>query len=384
MQPLEELKIAIVHDFLTKIGGAEKVLLSLHKIFPNAPTFTLLYDESGTKGLFRDCQIKESSLGKYPAFMKKKTKNFLPFYAKAIEEFDFSEYDIVISSSNSFAHGVITGPKTFHLSYCHSPMRYAWDYTNEYLKENKIGYGLKGIFVRRTLHKLRIWDKVASYRVDGWIANSSNVQKRIKKYYNTDSTVIYPPVPIEEIEFTENIPDDYYLIVSRIEPYKKIDLVIKAFNESSKPLVIIGTGSQTEALKKIAKENIEFLGWQSDRSVHEYMRNAKALIFPGEEDAGMTPVESMAAGRPVIAYKKGGVIESITENETGLFFEEATPQSLTDCIIKFEQNILKFSPKKCRQNAEKFSEEIFIKKILDEVKTGYKEYLTSMNENEKS
>ena len=166
MKPLSELKIAIVHDFLTKIGGAEKVLLSLHKIFPDAPIFTLVYDESGTKGNFKDCKINASSLDKYPDFIKNKTKYLLPLYPKAIEEFNFSEYDIVISSSNSFAHGIITSPKTFHLCYCHSPMRYAWDYTNEYLSENKIGYGLKGLFVRKTLHKIRIWDKVSSFRVD--------------------------------------------------------------------------------------------------------------------------------------------------------------------------------------------------------------------------
>lgn len=384
MKEISQLKIAIVHDFLTKIGGAEKVLLSIHKLFPEAPIFTLVYDENGTKGVFKDCKIIGSSLNKYPSVIKKKTKFLLPFYSKSIEEFDFSEYDIVISSSNSFAHGIITNPKTFHLCYCHSPMRYAWDYTNEYLTENRIGYGLKGLFVRKVLHNIRIWDKVSSHRVDKWIANSLNVKNRIKKYYQKDSSVIYPPVPIEDIGFSENVPDDYYLIVSRLEPYKKIDVAIKAFNETKKPLVIIGAGSETDNLKNIAEKNIEFLGWQSDKAVYEYMRNAKALIFPAEEDAGMTPIESMAAGRPVIAYNKGGVLESIVEGETGLFFDETVPESLNKTIFEFEKNILQFSPKACREQVLKFSEENFKTNLTREIENGYQDYLKSIESNAKN
>jgi len=383
MKEISQLKIAIVHDFLTKIGGAEKVLLSMHKLFPEAPIFTLVYDENGTKGVFKNCKIIGSSLNKYPSAIKKKTKFLLPFYPKAIEEFDFSEYDIVISSSNSFAHGIITSPKTFHLCYCHSPMRYVWDYTNEYLAENKIGYGLKGLFVRKTLHEIRIWDKVSSQRVDKWIANSFNVKNRIKKYYQKDSSVIYPPVPVENIEFNENVPDDYYLIVSRLEPYKKVDVAIDAFNQTGKPLVIIGTGSRSDSLKSIAKSNIEFLGWQSDKAVYEYMRNAKALIFPAEEDAGLTPIESMATGRPVIAYGKGGVTENVIESKTGLFFNEANSKSLNETISEFEKNILQFSPKTCREQALKFSEKDFKENLMKEIENGYRDYLKKMEPNVK-
>lgn len=384
MKPLSELKIAIVHDFLTKIGGAEKVLLSLHNIFPDAPIFTLVYDELGTKSIFKNCKIHTSSLDKYPRAIKTKTKFLLPFYSKAIEEFDFSKYDIVISSSNSFAHGVITNPKTFHLCYCHSPMRYAWDYTNEYLEENHIGYGIKGLFVRKTLHNIRIWDKISSLRVDKWVANSSNVKARIKKYYQCDSSVIYPPVPIEDIKCNENVPDDYYLIVSRLEPYKKINLAIKAFNTLKKPLVIIGVGSDLGVLKRIAGENIEFLGWQSNKSVYEYMRNAKALIFPGEEDAGITPIESMAAGRPVIAYNRGGVKESIIDGKTGLLFDQSTEKSLIETVKKFEEKILNFSPKICRQEAEKFSGENFKKQLIEKIENSYKQYISMMKYDFKS
>lgn len=373
-----DLKIAIVHEFLTKLGGAEQVLLVLHKMFRKAPIYTLVYDKEGTKSKFADCNIATSSLNKYPAKIKNYHKLLLPYCAKAIEEFDFSEFDIVISSSNSFAHGVITSPKTFHLCYCHSPMRYAWDYTNEYLKENKIGFGPKGLLVRKILHEVRIWDKASSYRVDKWIANSKNVQKRIKKYYGFDSDVLFPPIPIEAIESSENIPDDFYLIVSRLEPYKKVDLAIRAFNELKKPLVIIGVGSEEAKLKQIAKENIEFLGWQSTKSVYEYMRNAKALIFPGEDDAGITPIESMACGRPVIAYGKGGVIESVT-NETGAFFDEQTPESLAEKVVQFEAQITTFTGRKCRENAEKFSEENFIAHFQELLNKGYEEYTNKMN-----
>jgi glycosyltransferase involved in cell wall biosynthesis len=258
-------------------------------------------------------------------------------------------------------------------------MRYIWDYTNEYLKENKIGFGLKGLFVRKTLHEIRVWDKVSSYRVDGWVANSSNVRERIKKYYGQDSTVIYPPVPVENIEFNENIPDDYYVIVSRLEPYKKIELAVQAFNQLKKPLVIIGTGSEEKHLKKIANGNIEFLGWQSEKAVYEYMRNAKALIFPGEEDAGITPIESMATGRPVIAYKKGGVRESVIEAKTGVFFDEPTVESLVEAISNFENKIQEFSPKVCRENALKFSEEHFKEQFLGTLKNKYDKYLNEIN-----
>jgi len=362
------MKIAIVHEFLTKIGGAEKVLLSLHKIYPEAPIYTLLYYEKGTGGKFSDCKIISSSLKKYPDFLRRKTKLFLPKLARAIEEFDFSEYDIVISNSNSFAHGILTKPSTFHICYCNSPMRYAWDWYHEYMKENKIGFGIKGLYIRNLLHKIRIWDKISSERVDFWLANSKNVQKRITKYYQKDSKIIYPPVDVEKIDFSDNVPDDYYVILSRLEPYKNVDLAIKAFNQSGRSLVIIGKGSMEQRLRSRASKNIEFLGWQSDKSVREYLKNAKALIFPGEDDFGITPVESMAAGRPVIAFGQGGALETIIDNKTGVFFNDTTPQSLNEAIDKLEKNYSDFVPSICRKQAEQFSEENFEKEIVNIIK----------------
>ena len=378
------MKIAIVHELLTKIGGAEKVLLALHKIYPDAPIYTLLYDENGTKGQFSDCKIISSSLKKYPSFLRRKTKLFLPKLAQAIEEFDFSEFDVVISISSAYSHGILTKPSTFHICYCNSPMRYAWDWYHEYMKENKIGFGLKGLYIRNLLHKIRIWDKIASERVDFWISNSCTVESRVKKYYQKDSTVICPPVEVSSIEMSENVPDDYYVIVSRLEPYKNIGLAIEAFNQNEKELVIIGTGSDENNLKEKANKNIEFLGWQSDKSVHEYMKNAKAFIFPGEEDFGITPVESMACGRPVIALKRGGTLETIVDGKTGLFFEEETPIALNSAIEKLEKDYISFTPANCRKQAEKFSTENFEKEITNIVNNESKKYFKSMDQQEES
>jgi glycosyltransferase involved in cell wall biosynthesis len=365
------VKIAIVCDFLTKFGGAERVLLALHKIYPDAPIHCLLYDETGTKGKFKECNIIQSSLKNSPWFLKKRIKFLLPKLPRVIEEFDLSGYDLVVSSSNSFAHGVITKPTTCHISYCHSPMRYAWDWYNEYLAENNIGYGLKGLIVRKVLHNIRIWDKVSADRVDYWIANSENSKNRISKYYQKDATVIYPPVDVEKIEFSSN-QGDYYLIVSRLEPYKKIKLAVEAFNKSGKELYIIGEGSEYAELKEIAKDNIKLLGWQSDESMHNYLKNARAFIFPGEEDFGITPVEAMAAGKPVIAFDKGGVKESVIENETGIFFKEENADSLAEAIIKFEK--MTFDPQQCRERAEHFSEKNFKENFKKFVETKVAEY----------
>ncbi len=371
------MKVAIVHDFLTKLGGAENVLKVIQKIYPDAPTYTLLYDEKGTKGQFKNCQIITSSLQKYPRIIRKPRFLFskLP---SAIEEFDLSDFDIVISSSNSYAHGVITPPKTFHASYCHSPMRYAWDWYHEYLSENNIGFGIKGLVIRSLIHKIRVWDRVAADRVDLWIANSSNVQKRIKKYYRQDSIVIYPPVDTTNIQLSSTQPEDFYLIVSRLEPYKNIRIAVDAFNLSNQKLVIIGEGSQREELEQAAKKNIHFLGWQSDESVHTYLAKAKALIFPGEDDFGITPVESMAAGRPVIAYKKGGVIETVIAGKTGVFFDNSSSSDLAHAIAELEKHYLDFVPSVCRTQALKFSTKNFEENLKKTIESGYDEYQKKM------
>lgn len=367
------MKIALVCDFLTKFGGAQQVLLAMHELYPDAPIHCLLYDEKGTMGKFSNAKIVPSTLQK--SALRKHPKFLLPKFASAVEEFDFSGYDVVISSSDSFAHGVITKPSTFHLCYCHTPMRYAWDWASEYLAENNIGFGLKGLAVRTIIHNLRVWDRVAADRVDHYLANSENVRKRIAKYYKTESEVLFPPVDLEGIKPTGKPHEGFYLIVSRIEPYKKIKLAVEAFKDSKQKLIIVGEGSELDYLKSIASDNVEFVGAKYDEELYKYFQDAKAFIFPGEDDFGITPVESMAAGRPVIAFRKGGTLETVIENKTGLFFDEATSESLKVAVKEMEEHYDEFSPEACRKQAESFSKKAFQESLKKAVEDGYQKQL---------
>ncbi|MFA6423644.1 MAG: glycosyltransferase [Patescibacteria group bacterium] len=355
------MKIALVHDFLNQLGGAERVLTVLHQMYPTAPVYTLLYDPEKTRGFFSSWDIRPSYLQKWPNFLKKRQKYLLPFYSTAIESFDLSEYDLVISSSNSFAKGVITGPDTLHVSYCHSPMRYAWDWHAEYLNENKLNWFSKKI-VKKIIHQIRIWDKESAKRVDFWIANSNNVKQRIKKYYHQDSEVLFPPVNSSNFKIEEN-PSDYFLIVSRLSAYKKVELAVKTFNELGYHLVVVGTGEQYNMLKSIAKPNVEIVGFKSDKVVQEYMSNCRAFVHPLEEDAGITPLEAMASGRPVIAYHKGGSLESVQEGINGVFFNEPTVDSLIEGIKKFEEAESRFDPQKIQESVSQFDNSKFKEKL---------------------
>ena len=364
-------KIAIVHDFLIKLGGAEKVLEVLHEMYPDAPIYTILYDESGTRGVFdkKEYNIIPSCLQKYSGFIRKRSKLLLSKFPSAIESFNLTKYDIVITSSNSFSHGAITKPTAKQICYCYSPMRYVWDWYNEYLEENKIGFGLFGIYIRNLFSRTRVWDYNISERTDKWIAISKTVAKRIKKYYRTNSSVIYPPTDMENLDIAAEPTLDYYLIISRLSPYKKIDLAVEAFNQSGKKLKIVGEGSEINKLKSMSKANIEFLGFRNENEKIQLLQNCKALIFPGEEDFGLTPVEAMACGRPVIAYGKGGVTETVVDGVTGMFFYDDTPESLNNAVNQFESEIDKFKPEVCRSRAESFSKDRFItefKKIVND------------------
>lgn len=371
-------KVALVHDYLTKLGGAEKVLQVLHEIYPKAPIYTLLYDKQGTKGIFEkdNYKIITSSLQNKPAFIRKRSKLLLNKFPQAIEEFNFSDFDVVISDSNSFAHGIITGPETLPICYCYSPTRYLWDWHHEYLEENHIGFGAIGRLIRAQLSNIRIWDRLSADRVNFWISQSKTVADRIKKYYRKDSIIINPPVNINDFKKSSRKPKDFYLLVSRLSPYKKIDLAIEAFNQLDKRLLIAGEGNDKNRLEILTdSKKIEFLGYISDQKYHELLSECKAFIFPGEEDFGLTPIEAMASGRPVIAYGKGGVTETVVDGETGLFFNQPTAESLISAINKFEKNINQFNPEVCRKRAEQFSEEIFIKKIKEVVNAEYKKYI---------
>jgi glycosyltransferase involved in cell wall biosynthesis len=364
------MKIALVHDHLFQIGGAEKVLLELHKIFPESPVFTLIHNPESA-GLFKELNIKTSFLEKMP-FGVSHFKWYLWLMPHAWEQFDFSGFDVVISSSSAFSKGILTPPNTLSISYCHSPTRYLWSDTHQYVEELKQPKIIKKI-LPLILNRLRIWDHVAAQRVDKFIANSEFVAKRIKKYYQRDSVIIYPPVDTKNFQISPVI-ENYYVLVSRLRPYKRVDLAIKAFNQLRIPLKIIGTGEEEARLKKMAYDNIEFLGGVSDTERNKILSRAKAFINPQEEDFGITAVEAMASGRPVIAYRSGGALESIIENETGKFFNEQTWESLADTIIRFERMIDQFDPCKIKKHAERFDTEVFHQNIKDFVSRSWQEF----------
>lgn len=362
---LDALKVAIVHDFLVNVGGAERVTQTLAEIFPKAPIYTLLYDPKVDE-FFSRKKIIVSALQYWYKIFRIPVKFLFSLMPQAIESFDFSNYDLVISSNNSFAGGIITSPATYHLSYCHSPTRYLWDASHTYIKEQKLP-GWIANWVNHKLSDLRIWDRLSAGRVDKYVANSNHVKRRIKKYYRRDAQVIYPPVDTHRIKPKFN-HSDYFLIVSRLVSYKRIDLAIKACHVLSLPLIIIGEGPEKPALEKIAGTKVEFLGWCDDKNKIEYLRNSRALIFPGEEDFGIVPIEAMAAGKPVIAFNKGGVKESVIENETGLFFDEPNVESLVLALRRFLVQEDKFDYKIISQRAVKFNQDRFKNEIINLVK----------------
>jgi glycosyltransferase involved in cell wall biosynthesis len=362
---LKNKKIALVHDFLLKLGGAERVLKVFADMFPDAPIYTLLYDEKSVGDVFPKERVRTSSLQKLPGFIRKRQKYLLHKMPRAIEEMDFSEFDIVLSSNSAFSHGIVTNSDTKHVCYCHSPMRYAWDWTHEYIKEQNLGR-VKKAAVAILLNKIRMWDQIAADRVDDYIANSKTVRNRIMKYYRKDSEIIYPPVDISR--FTpQKKKENFFLIVSTITPYKKIDLAVQLFNKIGKELVIIGEGPQKAYLQSISGENISFLGFKSDKETAQYFQNARALIFPGEEDFGITPVEAMACGTPVLAYGKGGVTETVIPGVTGEFFRKPTVDSMERGLAKLLLNEKKYVMKELREHAGKFSQDRFIKEMNQKI-----------------
>jgi glycosyltransferase involved in cell wall biosynthesis len=358
------MRVALVHDYLNQYGGAERVLEAFGQIFPQAPIYTLLYDRERTGRAFEGRRIQTSFLQKIP-LLKSHHRPFLMLMPLAIEQFDLSQYDLVLSDSASYAKGVITQPKTLHVCYCHTPIRYAWDDSHKYIEE--FGYpGLVKKVIPVFMNYIRLWDEQAAQRVDKFIANSQFVARRIKKYYHQDSKVIHPPVKTNLFYLADRL-DKYFLMVGRFLPYKRFDLAIEAFNQLGLPLKIIGDGPEKKKLQKKAKKNIEFIGLVSDEELKDYYAHCQAFIFPQEEDFGITAVEAMAAGRPVIAYQAGGALEIVQAGITGLFFKEQTPAHLIDTLKKFKTT--DFNPKVIREKAMEFDQEKFkekIKEFIDE------------------
>lgn len=361
------MNVALVHDFLIRMGGAERVLAELAQMYPKAPIYTLLYDEKVAGGIFPSERVRPSSLEKLPQFIRKRHKYLFPFMPAVVEQFDLSKFDVVISSSNAYAHGIVPNLRTKHLCYCHSPMRYAWDYTHNYLAEQNMSDFTKRIVAKR-VKKVRMWDRTASDRVDHYVANSETVRGRIRKYYRRDSEVIFPPVDVRRFS-PRNTHENYFLIVSALTPYKRIDLAISLFNRLGRRLVIIGDGSAREYLESISGPSIDFLGFKSDSVVKEYMENCRALLFPGEDDFGIVPVEAMACGKPVLAYRGGGATETILEGVTGEFFDEPTLESVEDGLAKLLLNEPHYRFMNTRKHALTFDREIFVDKMKKALKT---------------
>lgn len=354
------MKIAIVHEWLTIYGGSERVTEVFHEIFPDAPIYCVVYDRNTMPERFKKYDIRTTFIQKLP-FAKKHYKAYLPLMPRAYEELDLTEYDLVISSSSACAKGVITRSDAIHICYCHTPTRYFWEFYYEYTRD--MGK-LKKTIISMLIHRLRMWDKLASERVDKFIANSTYISGRISKYYRRDSKVIFPPVNTHLYKISET-DENFYLIVSRLVTYKRIDIAVEAFNDLEYPLIIIGAGPEKEKLEKRAKNNIKFLGRLSDEEIRDFYSKCKAFIFPGEEDFGITPVECEASGRPVIAYKRGGALDTILDGKTGTFFQEQNAESLVKAVKEFEENGVEYNNEQIKEYSERFSVERFKKEFID-------------------
>jgi len=352
------MKIALVHDYLVQYGGAERVLECFAEIFPYAPIYTIVYDQELMHGTFADRRMHTSFLQKIP-FAKTRHRLFPPLMPAAIEQFDFSAYDVVLSDSSSYAKGIITGPDTLHVCYMHTPMRYAWDDCQKYTQDFYFPNFIKRL-VPFAMNYIRLWDRVSADRPDLLIANAKFIAKRIRKYYQRESVVINPPIAVNDF-FINSKPEDYFLIVSRLMRYKRHDIVIEAFNKLGLPLKIIGRGPEFKRLKKLAGPTIEFLGRVDDKDLPEYYAKCKAFVFPQEEDFGIVAIEAMASGRPLIAFRGGDIVEHMEEGKTGIFFEKQDADSVIAAVEKFKD--MTFDPEYIRSKSLPFDREIFKQKI---------------------
>ena len=368
------MRVAIVCDWLVVYAGAERVLEQILKIYPNADLFCLVdFLPEDQRDFIMQKETHTSFIQNLPR-AKKSYRSYLPLMPLAIEQLDVSAYDLVISSSHAVAKGILTGPDQVHISYVHSPIRYAWDLQHQYLQEANLTHGIKGWMAKAILHYIRLWDYRTAHGVDHFIANSKFIARRIKKVYGRDATVVYPPVDVDAYELCEK-KEDFYLTASRMVPYKKVKLIVEAFNEMpDKKLVVIGDGPEYGKINEIAKKNITLMGYQPFSVLKEKMQKAKAFGFAAEEDFGIAPVEAQACGTPVIAYGKGGALENVqgasdTAPKTGIFFESQTIPSIRDAVNSFEQNTSAFEFRACRLNAERFSKQHFIENMKLQIET---------------
>lgn len=358
-----QMNVGLVADWLVTFAGSEKVIKEFINIFPDSELYSVVdFLSQSDRDLFLGKSATTTFIQRLP-FAKSKYQKYLPLMPLAIEQLDVSKHNVILSSSHAVAKGILTGPDQLHISYVHSPIRYAWDLQHQYLREAKLDKGIKGLITKWLLHKIRMWDYRTANGVDHFIANSKFISRRIKKVYGRDADVIYPPVNVDRFNICEQ-KDDYFFTASRLVPYKKIDLIVEAFTQMpDKKLVVIGDGSEMSKIKQKATKNIEILGYQPDATMTDYMKKAKAFVFAAEEDFGITPVEAQACGTPVIAFGKGGVLETIKgleqESPTGVFFYEQKVDSLINAVHLFISNQNKIEPKTCRANSLRFSEQRF-------------------------
>jgi glycosyltransferase involved in cell wall biosynthesis len=359
------MKVAIVHEWLVDYSGSERVLEQMINCFPDADLFSLVdFLSDDQRGFIKGKKANTSFIQRLP-FAKKHYRNYLPLMPIAIEQFDLSRYDLIISSSHAVAKGVLTGPDQLHICMCYSPIRYAWDLQHQYLNESNLKTGIKSFLARYILHRIRIWDSRTAAGVDSFIAISSFIQRRIRKVYNRNSSVMYPPVDCHRFALSPEGRQDFYVTSSRMVPYKKIDLIVRAFSEKmpNKKLIVIGDGPDFEKIKSMAGNNVLLMGFQPFEILKEKLSLARAFIFAAEEDFGIAPIEAQACGTPVIAYGKGGALETIIghegDNPTGVFYYEQTEDAIAGAVEAFE-NAITITAENCRKNAERFSVDRFV------------------------
>lgn len=351
------MRVALVHDYLNQMGGGEKVLLALHDLFPQAPVYTSIYEPARVDPRFRQLDIRTSFMQRLP-FVKHHHQPFLPLYPFAFERMDLRAYDLVFSDSSAFAKGVVTRPDALHITYCHTPMRWAWNY-EEYVERERLGR-LARTALPPFITWLRSWDYTTASRVDYFIANSPNVAARIAKYYRRECEIIPPPIEVDRYHLSAE-RDDAFVIVARLVPYKRLDLAVQACTRLGLPLHIIGDGRDEARLRRMAGKTVKFLGRLSHDQTAAHLARCRAFLFPGDEDFGMAPVEAQAAGRPVIAFRGGGALSSVLEGQTGIFFDQQTPESLAESLRTFDDT--RFDPQVIRRHAERFDTTVFLRRI---------------------
>ncbi len=367
------MKIALVHDWLNQMGGAELVLEALVGLYPAAPIFTSIYAPDWMPAGYRQWDVQTSFMDRLP-LVKKHHQPFLPLYPLAFESFDFSGYDLVLSNKSGFCHGVITGPDTAHICYCLTPTRYLWSF-ERYAQRESLGR-LSRALLQPVLSYLRLWDRQAADRVDHFVAISKTVQRRIARFYGRESVIIYPPVDTERWQPGGTV-GDFYLIVGRLIPYKRVDLAVQAFNKLGKPLIVVGDGRDRARLEAMAGPTITFAGRLPDDEVADLRQRCRAFLFPGVDDFGIAPVETMAAGRPVIAFAAGGALDTVVEGETGLFFRDPTPEALAAAVEQFEA--LQFDSGRIRRHAEQFGRPVFERQMAAFVELKLEEHRKRWN-----